>query len=412
MERVSEQTATVYARAGHDVTVLTRRPSPAPPLPRIERAEREGVKVVRIAGSAPAGPVAGHLDRLDRIFERILLEVTPDMVLISHLMHHSPNYVSVAHRWGVPVVMELHDFYTACERAHLERVSGELCAGPEGGKACATHCYVHEHAALRRSVVRTLLYRRAGAEAEALIAPSRFVADYFRDLRRCGSTMHVIPNGITLEADRVPAERPQGRPLHLASLGVLTPHKGMHVVIDALRKARLSSARYTLFGGITQPYTSELRERAERIDGLELRTYGAYEPASLPALLADVDVLVIPSLVWETFSIVAREAMCCGVPVVASRLGALPEAVREGENGLLFAPGDSSELAMLLRSLDADPSLLMRLREGIRPTDWITVGERARRMDEVIKEVCATNVNGDEMRIEQHESDALRALLT
>jgi hypothetical protein len=49
---------------------------------------------------------------------------------------------------------------------------------------------------------------------------------------------------------------------------------------------------------------------------------------------------------------------------------------------------------------------------NIRPTDWITVGERARRMDEVIKEVCATNVNWDEMGIEQHESDALRALLT
>jgi glycosyltransferase involved in cell wall biosynthesis len=351
------------------------------------------VKVVRITGSSPAGPIAGHLDRLDRIFERLLLELTPDVVLVSHLMHHSPGYVSVAHRWGVPVVMELHDFYTVCERAHLERVSGELCAGPEGGKACAQHCFVGQGAALRRSVIRTLLFRRAAAEVDALVAPSKFVADYFRDICGGEAPLHVIPNGITIKVDRGAAiERPRDRPLHLASLGMLTPHKGQHVVVDALRKAHLTSARYTLFGGITQPYTHELREEAARVDGLELRTYGPYEPASLPALLADVDALIIPSLVWETFSIVVREAMCCGVPVIASRLGALPEAVQEGQNGLLFTAGSSSELAMLLRSLDSDRSLLDRLQSGIRLTDWISVDERVGRLEVLLDEVRTAGV--------------------
>jgi glycosyltransferase involved in cell wall biosynthesis len=412
VERVSEQTAMVFAGAGHEVTVLTRRPSPAPPLPRIERAERAGVRILRIAGSAPAGPMAGNLDRLERIFERVLLEVMPDVVLISHLMHHSPGYVSVAHKWGVPVVMELHDFYVACERAHLDRVSGELCLGPEGGQACARHCFDYAPAALQRSVVRTLLFRRAATEADALIAPSRFVADYFDELCGGADPVHVIPNGIALKAGRGPVvEGSRGQPLHLASLGVLTPHKGLHVVIDALRKARLSSVRYTLFGGITQPYTRELREKADQIDGLVMHTYGPYEPTSLPALMVDVDALIIPSLVWETFSIVAREAMCCGVPVIASRLGALSEAVREGENGLLFAAGSSSELATLLHRFDADSSILARLRGGIRHTDWISVKERARRMEILLGKVTMVGVRGITDG-ECNETEALQALAT
>jgi glycosyltransferase involved in cell wall biosynthesis len=104
--------------------------------------------------------------------------------------------------------------------------------------------------------------------------------------------------------------------------------------------------------------------------------------------------------------------MCCGVPVIASRLGALPEAMREGENGLLFTAGSSSELAVLIRSLDKDRSLLEKLRDGISLTDWIGVDERVRRMEAVLNQVCAINTGWDGMRIERQESQALRALLT
>ena len=70
--------------------------------------------------------------------------------------------------------------------------------------------------------------------------------------------------------------------------------------------------------------------------------------------MADVDAVVVPSLVWETYSIVAREAMSLGIPVIASRIGALPEAIRDGENGLLFTPGSAQELAAILQMLDHD----------------------------------------------------------
>jgi glycosyltransferase involved in cell wall biosynthesis len=413
VERVTEQTGLALAAEGHEVTVLARRPTPAPLLPKIERTRhKDGVDVVMIAGGGapPGGPFPGFQDRLERIFERLLLERQPDVVVIGHLTTHSPMYISIAHRWRIPVVMELHDFYTVCERAHLQRPTRELCSGPEGGRACARHCFPDQKDALLRWSLRTYLFRQAVSEADAIIAPSEFVADYFRRRQGQSIPIQVIPNGVAFGNDRLPAPKPRKGSLHLASLGPVTPHKGAHVAVEALRRASLPAARYTLFGAVEQPYMRELRGAAARVDGLELRSYGPYEPASLPLLLADVDAVVIPSVVWETFSIVAREAMACGLPVIASRLGALPEAVREGENGLLFAAQATSELAVILQTLDADRSALTRLSEGIRRTDWITVGERARRLEEVLERVRAKGIQRAHIDTES-ELGALRTLL-
>lgn len=414
VERVTEQAAASLTAAGHEVTILMRRATGAPALPAAQRLVIDGLEVVMVVGggSARIGRFPGFQTRLDEIFERLLVELSPDVVVISHLITHSPTYVSVAHRWGIPVVLELHDFYAACERAHLERVSGELCSGPHGGQACATHCFPERDGGGARWALRTHLFRRAVTEADALIAPSEFVREYF--LRTCGADLpcHVIPNGISVTGPAPSARRGPGEPLHLATVGAVTPHKGTHVVLDALRKARLPAARYTLLGMITQPYFRELRADADRVAGLEFKAYGPYDPVLLPMLLADVDVAIVPSIVWESFSIVAREAMACGVPVIASRLGALPEAIRDGDNGLLFAPGHSAELAALLQKLNADRIHIDRLRDGIRETDWISVDERNQRLASLLESVVAGGVRRPVAVTEHAELAAARDLLT
>ena len=92
----------------------------------------------------------------------------------------------------------------------------------------------------------------------------------------------------------------------------------------------VSTTGLTIFGTALEPGAAELREAAEEAPDLQLRLYGGFEPAFLPVLLADADLMLVPSLVPETFSIVVREAFACGLPVIASRIGALPEAIRDG----------------------------------------------------------------------------------
>lgn len=394
VERLSEQTALALTANGHHVTVLTRHEAPAPPVPKLERSSRRGVEVLIISGGGSSyGRFPSGAPMLERLFERTLLEVNPDVVLISHLINHSPLYLATAMRWRVPVVLELHDFYVACERAHLERISGELCRGPEGGVACATHCFGYEPLAPERWALRTHVFRHALQEASALTCPSEFVADYFREMfGNALPPLHVIGNGVEASVRSGGlVERADG-PLHLACVGMVAPHKGVHVVLEALRLAKLASVRLTLFGAVTQPYFGGLLETAAGVENLAFRAFGKFEPGVLPTLLGDVDAVIVPSVVWETYSLVAHEALACGVPVIASRVGALPEAVRHGENGLLFQAGSAIDLATLLQVVDADRDSLTRLRGGIRTSDWISVTDRTRRLETVLEGAVAGNV--------------------
>lgn len=392
VERLAEQTARSLLAAGHEVTVLTRHDSKAPPQPILERTEQNGVNVAVVTGGGPLLSLFPKLaPRLESLFEMTLLRANPDVVLISHLVNHSPGYVPVAHRWGVPVVMELHDFFSVCERAHLERPSGELCGGPAGGSACAAHCFPGQDRSRERWALRTHMFRRALEEAEALISPSEFVADYFR--QTLGSRMpplHVLGNGVDLTPAPGTALSPmrQSRaPLHLACVGAVTAHKGIHVLIEALRLARLGEVRVTVIGEIHPSYFRSIAAAASQVPDLEFRAYGQFTPFELPFLLADVDAVVIPSVVWETYSIVARESLACRVPVIASRIGALPEAIRHGENGLLVEPGSALDLATTLQLLDEDH--LAALRSGIRRSDWISVDDRTAGLEEILSDVAA-----------------------
>ncbi len=385
VERLSAQTAATLVARGHEVTVFTRRPTAAPPTLALERTARDGVAVVTATGGGRIfDQFPGHEPTMERIFERLLVEEDPDVVLATHLQHHSPGYVAIAQRWGVPVVLELHDFFALCPRAHLQRRSGELCDGPEGGAACALHCFPEQAESELRWALRAKSFAEAVRGADEVLVPSRYVATAFEPLRGEATEIQIVDNAV---GDLGPVLRgPAGppAPLHLASIGVTVEHKGFQVVIEALRRNRLP-ARYTVFGVALQPGAGMLHRVAEDAPHLELRLFGGFSPSHLPALLADADALVVPSLVPETYSIVVREAFVCGLPVIASRIGALPDAIRPGENGWLFEPGDASDLAALLQILNGDRDRLRRARVGARASDVTTVAARTDRIEQLLQ---------------------------
>ena len=396
VERVAHQTATSLSARGHEVTVLTRRVSPAPPTLTLERDRIDGVDVVRIAGAGSTfGRYPGFEDRLEALFLRMLIEEMPDVVVCAHLLHHSARYVTLAHRFGIPVALELHDFYAACPLAHLRRVSGELCSGPAAGEACATHCFSHQDEAHGRWALRALEFRQAVREADVVLAPSRFVAEYFTAMRgEHAEPIRVIGNGVGLPGVEVPElQRPgqQRATLELATVGVTIEHKGQHVVLEALRRARLPSVRYTLFGQSEHLYAERLRREASTIPGLELRLFGAFRPEHLPGLLAGTDLAIVTSIVWETYSIAAREALACGIPVLASAVGALPEGIRDGENGMLFPAGDAEALAARLDALAGNRAAIRALADGIKSTDWISVADRTDAVEALLGGLLALN---------------------
>jgi glycosyltransferase involved in cell wall biosynthesis len=405
VERLTAQLAGELSARGHEVSVFTRQLGASPPGLALRREIRGGVRVdVMTGGGSTFGLYPGKEAAMEIAFERLLVELSPDIVVCTHLLHHSPGYVEVAHRWGIPIVLELHDFFMQCPRAHLRRKSGELCEGPEGGRACAVHCFGDQDEAELRWALRARAFADALAAADDVFAPSQFVVDAFAGLRGEGRPIRIVENSV---APMGPVLRPEplpGAPLRLASIGVTVEHKGFGVVIDAIRQSRIPRTSYTIFGVALPPLSFELYRMADHASGLQFRLASGYEPRFLPVMLAEVDIVVVPSIVPETYSIVTREAFANGIPVIASNNGALPAAIRPEENGWLFEPGDSAGLAALLQELSADPGRVKRAAEGIRPDDWVTLEARTDRIEGLLQETIGrgattASAEGDELRL-------------
>jgi glycosyltransferase involved in cell wall biosynthesis len=402
VEQYTQALAAELVRAGDTVGIVTRRPEASRELRIVRERLPHGASLYRFTGGKVRldFPLT-HAKRLEQFFEAVMAEVDPEVVHFNHLVGLSPRFIEIVHRLRVPIVVSLHDFYFACPLVHLQKPSGELCPGPEGGRNCGRTCFADQRhpPALGDPVLRwglrTMYFRRLLTMAQRLVSGSEYVAEYFEKFVPGGVRVRVIPNGVPLEARGLaPGARSTPRErgmLNLAYVGTVAPHKGAHRILEALRVADLGSVQLLVLGAIPGPhreYARALREQAATISGLKLCVYGEFQRAELPYLLDDVDCVIVPSLVPEAGPQVPREALAHGLPVIASRLGALPELVAEGENGFTFDPTRPGELAAILRRLARDEGLLGRLRQGVRDTPVVTVSGHAGAVRAVYREAA------------------------
>lgn len=376
VERYTQTLASELTRRGHSAIVVTRQLEPsASALHRRREVEENGVVVHRfVGGDVQLDRFLAHSEVLEHLFEEVLASELPDVVHVNHLLGHSPRVIAAARRRGVALIVTLWDFYFACPLVHLQRLDGRLCAGPDGGRECARTCFAgYGGDQMSRWQARDLYFAELFSLADRVIAPSKYVHDFFRAREPSGVRLRLLEPCTFISRENASVYHPGDGVLRVAFVGALAPHKGPHVVLEALRIARPPSCDLVMFGSVPDsPYAHRLREQAAVIPGVRLRLYGRYEPSDLPCLLRDADCVIVPSLVPETFCFTLHEALACGIPVFASWRGALPEAVIQGVNGHTFNPDEPAELGRLLLSLANDASLRERLHDGARATQLTT----------------------------------------
>lgn len=202
--------------------------------------------------------------------------------------------------------------------------------------------------------------RRVCSDADRVIAISRFNERHLRTALE-GSGARISLRYNALELDRFPYRAPApvepGSALRVAAVGRLVPKKGFDVLIEAL--AALTGAGVPVTAVIAGE--GELHEAlAARVRALGLaervRLPGALTQSEVRALLRGSHVLTVPCVPAEDGNIdglptVVLEAMACGTPVVATDVTGVPEAVRDGETGILLPAGEPEALARALRDL-------------------------------------------------------------
>ena len=194
----------------------------------------------------------------------------------------------------------------------------------------------------------------------------------------------VISNGIDLkkfspgkrdEHLRQRFDLPEGRPLAL-HVNRLSYEKRVDVLLDAAAKMSSNGFIAIVSSG---PAEAELRAQAERLNlGDRVKFLGFVRDADLLGLRRLSDVFVIPSEA-ELQSLSTMEAMACGLPVIAANSYALPELAHHEENGFVFEPGNSDELASYLDTLLTDPAL--RAQMGAKSLKIIARHDRTQVLD-------------------------------
>jgi D-inositol-3-phosphate glycosyltransferase len=360
-------------RRAHTMDIFTRRTDPdSPQIVEID----ERTRVIQIE----AGPLVAEKGSLHRYlpeFRSGLIRFQEEQGR-SYDLIHSHYWLSawvgqaLKARWNVPHVIMFHTLGEAKNRAHLSerepeyRIAGErLVAQGADRIICASEGE------------RKLLIEQYGVSPlQTVQVPCGVDTDHFRPRSRAAARRRL----------HLPADEPL-----VLYVGRIEPLKGIDIL---LRAAAETDGRFHLLvvGGDSKDARrkAELERLAQEM-GITERVFfqDAVSHEQLPMYYNAADICVVPSY-YESFGLVALEAMACGVPVVASRVGGLLETVRDGETGYLVpwrCPEPFAErLEMLLANEPLRRSLGRMARAAVERFRW---SEVATRVEDVYHELVS-----------------------
>ena len=398
------------ARQGHTVSVFARRENARQPEHAVETTTVDQVEISRINNTRRQGTSFADSYRNDTVatcFGQMLDRFKPDIVHFQHLVYLSTTCVREATRRQIPVVMTLHDYWLICQRGRFLKPDLSVCPG-QTDTGCA-QCFHHVldprmsvlygwlkpflgQQSWLRERARRWYGKRAGSQSVSLaaqqqiqarmahiralcasvslfLAPSRFLREQFVAFGIPPEKILFHECGLQTDAIQpapkapVPRKNRDKRPLTFGYIGVVDPVKGVHLLVEAFQTL---PAELRIYGGEAAyaPYPDEKGFRSRLVNSPRIRCMGRYEQHELSRILAEVDVVVVPSIWYENAPLVIREAFLAHTPVITADFGGMREWVTDGVNGLLFEPRNIDDLRQKMRRFVTEPDLVARLSQA------------------------------------------------
>jgi glycosyltransferase involved in cell wall biosynthesis len=415
-EILARDTGLEMLARGHDVHVLTTDPDARGRSVDVgyEDYDHRGLKVRAMA-------LPRRYSRLDVIKDeydhdlvaehaRQYVElVEPEVVHMFHLSRLSGSVIDVFRDLGVPVVYTPTDFWAICVRNTLQKPWGELSTGPDdissnclecqnaqsvlpkselpattdrqefyrelANKALARAEGEHPNMAKVRAMLgRTEFLRRRVNSLDAILAPTKLMQRMLVTNGVDPALISVSPYGMDTSGFRGSRKpRPNARGLRVGYIGTIHQQKGLHILLEALERLPRDGSITLRICGDLGTYPDYARKVYAMAGGdPRVNFAGSFPNARMADELRKIDVLVVPSTWYENTPLVIYSAFAAGIPVVASNLGGMAEVVSHEDNGLLFEPGDTEDLASQLGRLVQVPGLLEALGEragGVRSVE-------------------------------------------
>ncbi len=399
-ERAAERIVNWLVAHNHDVEVFAIEKANDPNF-RVETTTENGYKIHRVyyritkegkkhfENSYDYPPLGDALRQVMAGQPFDLVHMISGYLLGGQVIH-------IAHKFGVPVVITLTEFWFMCARLNLLQPNGELCVGPESDAKC-TRCLMEEQRRYRLPAryapglinafwstidglsmlqhqtndvaQRRITLSEALNQADLVISPSQFLISKYAEFGFNTSRFAHIRHGLVRPQPKPKPnlEEEPAHPLVIGYAGQLQPHKGIDLVVSAVKQ--LIDTGYDLKFEIWGPenqapqYTAELKKST--VSYPQIRWNGRYAGSQVWDILNSFDVLVVPSRWYENSPTVILEAFSVGLPVVTTNLGGMAELVKHEKSGLVFELNNVDDLRRQLERLLTDPELLARLQTGI-----------------------------------------------
>lgn len=286
----------------------------------------------------------------------ILVRERPDIVHVHNTFPLvSPSIYWVAEAARVPVVQTLHNFRLLCPQAMFlrhERIC-EDCLGRTPWRGVTRACYRGStvKSAILAGMVTT--HRALGtwsSKVTRFIALNSFCREKFVAGGLPAGKVVVKPNFVDF------APHPASERSDFLFVGRLSAEKGIRTLVDAA--ASVPVARILVAGDGPEAALLAPSDNIQRL--------GMLSPEVVREQMLRAKALVLPSIWYENFPRTMVEAFACGLPVIASRIGALEELVEDGVTGLLFQPGSADDLAAKLRWAEAHPAEIEQMGKAAR----------------------------------------------
>ncbi len=365
-------------------------------------------------------------DAIAKEFVKVLDRIKPDIVHIQHLIFLSTTIITEIKKRGIPIVFTLHDYWLICPQWHFLKKDFSICNNNDISqcidcldnqlsiKRLSKRIYstfrnsmpdffmrflkniylsvsktnLNSQEALEKIKSRIRHIKEVCSMVDLFIAPSQFLRMRFIEFGIPEDKIKFIPHGIDTELFKN-FKRKESDRIRFGFIGTILPAKGVDILINAFNRIRDSRAELKFYGRLFSYQGFEYYPRfIKRLaKSRNIKFMGGFNHEDVAEVFSEIDILVLPSIWYENFPLTILEAFSTKTSIIASRIGGIPELIKDKENGLLFQPGDSYDLYDKMSIFVNHPDLVERLKMDINPSK--SINENGQQIEELYKDLLS-----------------------
>lgn len=369
-------------------------------------------------------------DVIAKKFGWILGQVNPDIVHIQHLLYLSTNIIEEAKKRNTPILFTLHDYWLLCAQGQLLKNNISAC-NKKNSFECID-CVFHQ-LSIKKNIFNTFYFlkkytpeylvqlakniylnycrffssskiqaislieervaymKAISSKVDFFISPSQFLKRKFIEFGIPEDKIIFLPHGFNLDNFKNSQKISFGK-IRFGFIGNSLPAKGVHILIKCFNKIKNDNVELKIYGqamsykAMLGNYLHYIKKMAKNKN---IKFMGGFDNRNIAKIFRAIDVLVVPSIWPENSPLVIQEAFLAKTPVIASRIGGIPELVNDGLNGILVNPGDANDLQGKIQYIIDNPNIIEKFKGNIPEVK--SIEDNAKEIEEIYKKLIAKN---------------------